>query len=185
MYRVCSLLYVQSSSSSLKLRIRLDATIANGRKSFPSGHSSTAFSGMFFLSLLIAGQTASWCFNIPKAPRCFKSSRMGAFVLTILPLFWAIHVAVSRLQDYVSCPFHCFSLEESQISSTLLSDITQKMSSLVVYLGSLALLCATSSFGQTPFRQVISTLKYSDNLGRCIEKQTILGQELLILTWRE
>ncbi|KJA28042.1 hypothetical protein HYPSUDRAFT_34345 [Hypholoma sublateritium FD-334 SS-4] len=78
----------------------LDTTMANGRKSFPSGHSSTAFSGMFFLSLLIAGQTAAWCFNIPKAPRCFKSSRMGVFVLTILPLFWATHVAVSRLQDY-------------------------------------------------------------------------------------
>ncbi|KAF9477599.1 lipid phosphate phosphatase 1 [Pholiota conissans] len=74
--------------------------IINGRKSFPSGHSSTAFSGMVFLSLTIAGQTAAWCFSIPKTPRKVRSSRMLTFFLALLPLFWATHVAVTRLQDH-------------------------------------------------------------------------------------
>jgi len=75
-------------------------TVLDGRKSFPSGHSSTAFSGMFFLSLWMAGQTAAWCFSIPKSPRTLRSSRMLAFLLTLLPIFWATHVAVTRIQDY-------------------------------------------------------------------------------------
>ncbi|KDR80697.1 hypothetical protein GALMADRAFT_91250 [Galerina marginata CBS 339.88] len=75
-------------------------TVLDGRKSFPSGHSSTAFSGMLFLSLWIAGQTAAWCFSVPKSPRSFRSSRMLSFFLTLLPLFWATHVAVTRMQDY-------------------------------------------------------------------------------------
>jgi len=74
--------------------------ILDGRKSFPSGHSSTAFSGMMFLSLWIAGRTAAWCFSVPKAPRNCYSSRMMVFFVTLLPLFWASHVALTRLQDY-------------------------------------------------------------------------------------
>ncbi|KAF9563094.1 lipid phosphate phosphatase 1 [Agrocybe pediades] len=75
-------------------------TILDGRKSFPSGHSSTAFSGMFFLSLWIAGQTAAWCFAAPKSPASLRSSRMCIFLLTLLPIFWAAHVAITRIQDY-------------------------------------------------------------------------------------
>jgi len=75
-------------------------SIIDGRKSFPSGHSSTAFSGMFFLSLWIAGQTAAWCFSVQMPPRRLRSSRMTSFFLTLLPLFWATHVAVTRIQDY-------------------------------------------------------------------------------------
>ena len=56
---------------------------------------------MFLLSLLIAGQTSAWCFSVPKRSRTFKSTRMGAFLLTLLPLLWATRVAVSRIQDYV------------------------------------------------------------------------------------
>ncbi|RDB23606.1 putative lipid phosphate phosphatase 3, chloroplastic [Hypsizygus marmoreus] len=74
--------------------------ILSGRKSFPSGHSSTAFSGMTFLALWIAGQTAAWCFSVPKAPGSLRSSRMGNFLLTLLPLTWASFVAISRLQDH-------------------------------------------------------------------------------------
>ncbi|KAF8817392.1 lipid phosphate phosphatase 1 [Phlegmacium glaucopus] len=74
--------------------------ILGGRQSFPSGHSSTAFSGMMFLSLWIAGQTAAWCFSLPKAPRNRYSSRMMVFLITLFPLFWASHVALTRLQDY-------------------------------------------------------------------------------------
>ncbi|KAH9479401.1 Lipid phosphate phosphatase 2 [Psilocybe cubensis] len=74
--------------------------ILAGRKSFPSGHSSTAFAGMLFLSLWIAGQTAAWCFAVPKSGHNFRSSRMLSFALSLLPIFWAAHVAVTRIQDY-------------------------------------------------------------------------------------
>ncbi|KAF9038467.1 phosphatidic acid phosphatase type 2/haloperoxidase [Panaeolus papilionaceus] len=74
--------------------------IIDGRKSFPSGHSSTAFSGMLFLSLWIAGQTAAWAFSVPKAPGNWRSSRLLLFSLTLIPLFWATRVAISRVQDF-------------------------------------------------------------------------------------
>ncbi|TFK39833.1 lipid phosphate phosphatase 1 [Crucibulum laeve] len=74
--------------------------ILDGRKSFPSGHSSTAFSGMVVLSLWLAGQTAAWCFHAPKSAASWRSSRMGAFALTLLPLFWATYVALTRVEDY-------------------------------------------------------------------------------------
>ncbi|KAF9530465.1 lipid phosphate phosphatase 1 [Crepidotus variabilis] len=74
--------------------------VIDGRKSFPSGHSSTAFSGMVFLSLWIAGQTAAWCFSTPKSPGRLRSSRIALFLLTLFPLFWATHVAVTRIQDH-------------------------------------------------------------------------------------
>lgn len=82
--------------------VRKMQLIINGRKSFPSGHSSTAFSGMFFLSLWTAGQTAAWCFSVQMPSRSLRSSRMTSFFLSLLPLFWATHVAVTRIQDYVS-----------------------------------------------------------------------------------
>ncbi|KAF8737206.1 hypothetical protein AX14_013242 [Amanita brunnescens Koide BX004] len=72
--------------------------IVNGRTSFPSGHSSTAFSGMAVLSLWLAGQTAAWCFNTP----CLglpMQSRLASLFLTLLPLSWAAFVAISRVED--------------------------------------------------------------------------------------
>ncbi|KAF8075100.1 lipid phosphate phosphatase 1 [Lyophyllum atratum] len=74
--------------------------LLSGRKSFPSGHSSTAFSGMTVLSLWIAGITAAWCFGVPAAPKSLRSSKMARFSLTLLPLLWAAFVAISRVQDY-------------------------------------------------------------------------------------
>lgn len=91
--------------------------ILDGRKSFPSGHSSTAFAGMLFLSLWIAGQTAAWCFSIPKSPHSLRSSRMLSFSLTLLPIFWAAHVAVTRIQDYVSAHTIATSLPFSMLTS--------------------------------------------------------------------
>ncbi|KAL1758161.1 phosphatidic acid phosphatase type 2/haloperoxidase [Schizophyllum commune] len=75
------------------------STIEEGRKSFPSGHSSTAFSGMMLLSLWIAGQTGAWCFSSP-APVSIVPSRMLRFLIAMLPLVWATWVAISRLEDY-------------------------------------------------------------------------------------
>lgn len=80
---------------------RTARAILDGRKSFPSGHSSTAFSGMMFLSLWIAGKTAAWCFHVPLPAASIRSSRMGSLSLTLMPLFWASFVAISRIEDYV------------------------------------------------------------------------------------
>ncbi|KIK08841.1 hypothetical protein K443DRAFT_493371 [Laccaria amethystina LaAM-08-1] len=77
-----------------------EQTIVDGRKSFPSGHSSTAFSGMFLLSLWLAGQTAAWCFHVPRPARTISSSQMTRFILTLLPISWATFVAISRVEDY-------------------------------------------------------------------------------------
>ncbi|KAJ6581620.1 phosphatidic acid phosphatase type 2/haloperoxidase [Mycena capillaripes] len=74
--------------------------ILDGRRSFPSGHSSAAFAGMTFLSFWLAGQTAAWCFHAPVPAASLRSSRLGRFSLTLLPLSWAIFVAVTRLEDY-------------------------------------------------------------------------------------
>lgn len=75
-------------------------SVLSGRKSFPSGHSSTAFAGMTFLALWIAGQTAAWCFHVPKPAASLRSSRMGLLFMTLLPLSWAFFVAISRVEDY-------------------------------------------------------------------------------------
>ncbi|KAF9466117.1 lipid phosphate phosphatase 1 [Collybia nuda] len=74
--------------------------ILDGRKSFPSGHSSTAFSGMTFLALWLAGNTAAWCFDQTKPAGSVRSSRLGCLFLTLLPLSWAAFVAISRMEDY-------------------------------------------------------------------------------------
>lgn len=72
--------------------------IIDGRKSFPSGHSATAWSGMFYASLFIAGQTAAWCFHSRRSPR-LMSSRLLRLTFTCIPLVWAMHVALSRMED--------------------------------------------------------------------------------------
>ncbi|KAJ6518899.1 lipid phosphate phosphatase 1 [Mycena sanguinolenta] len=76
------------------------ADILDGRRSFPSGHSSAAFAGMTFLSFWLAGQTAAWCFQAPLPIASLRSSRLLRFCLTLLPLSWAMFVAVTRLEDY-------------------------------------------------------------------------------------
>ncbi|KAK7025212.1 lipid phosphate phosphatase 1 [Favolaschia claudopus] len=74
--------------------------VLDGRRSFPSGHSSAVFAGMTFLSLWLAGQTAAWCFQTPLPVASLRSSRLLRFVLSLLPLCWATFVAITRLEDY-------------------------------------------------------------------------------------
>jgi diacylglycerol diphosphate phosphatase / phosphatidate phosphatase len=78
------------------------STVLDGRKSFPSGHSSGAFAGMTFLSLWLAGKTAAWCFHSPSSVISGRTTRLGALSLTFIPLSWATFVALSRVEDYVS-----------------------------------------------------------------------------------
>lgn len=78
-------------------------TVLDGRRSFPSGHSSTAFAGMSFLSLWIAGMTGAWCIGQPAPARSFLASKLGRLTISIMPLVFATWVAVSRIEDNV-CP---------------------------------------------------------------------------------
>lgn len=67
------------------------SSVEGGRKSFPSGHSSTAFAGMTFLALYLISQSAG-----------YTSSKLSRLFIIILPLFYATWVAISRVEDYVS-----------------------------------------------------------------------------------
>ncbi|KDN44931.1 acid phosphatase/Vanadium-dependent haloperoxidase [Tilletiaria anomala UBC 951] len=64
--------------------------ITDGFRSFPSGHSSTAFAGMAFLSLYLAGKV-----------RLFDHRGHAASAwLVFFPMIGATLIAISRLEDY-------------------------------------------------------------------------------------
>ncbi|KAF2429280.1 PAP2-domain-containing protein [Tothia fuscella] len=65
-------------------------TLHDGWRSFPSGHSSFAFSGLGYLSLVLAGQ-----FKVFR-PR----TDFAKVLLTLVPLIGAALIAISRCEDY-------------------------------------------------------------------------------------
>lgn len=62
----------------------------DGWRSFPSGHSSFSFSGLGYLSLVIAGQCHVY------RPR----ADLGRVLLALAPLLGAVLIAISRCEDY-------------------------------------------------------------------------------------
>ncbi|KAF8269816.1 lipid phosphate phosphatase 1 [Lactarius quietus] len=74
--------------------------IIEGRRSFPSGHSSTAFVGMTFTALFLAGKTAALCFKVSPYPGSLLNSRLARLMLVLLPLAFSTWVAVTRVEDY-------------------------------------------------------------------------------------
>ncbi|KAI0642244.1 lipid phosphate phosphatase 1 [Trametes meyenii] len=74
--------------------------VLDGRRSFPSGHSSTAFAGMMFLSLWIAGATGAWRLTESVPGGSVLRSKVARLLLSLAPLIFATWVAVSRVEDY-------------------------------------------------------------------------------------
>ncbi|OCH91471.1 lipid phosphate phosphatase 1 [Obba rivulosa] len=75
-------------------------TVMDGRRSFPSGHSSTAWAGMTFLSLWIAGMMGAWHITQPAPGGSFLASRLARLSISLAPLVFATWVALSRVEDY-------------------------------------------------------------------------------------
>eukprot|EP01137_Pigoraptor_chileana_P021815 Opistho-2@85986 len=66
------------------------ADVREGRKSFPSGHSSLSFAGLGFLAFYIAG----------KAHVFDRRGHVYKMVLFMAPFFLALYVGLTRIRDY-------------------------------------------------------------------------------------
>lgn len=66
--------------------------VIQGYKSFPSGHSSFAFSSLGFVALYIAGKCH--CFNSKGRGHAYR------LCMVIMPLLWATLIAASRTADF-------------------------------------------------------------------------------------
>ncbi|KAJ3277963.1 hypothetical protein HK104_002784 [Borealophlyctis nickersoniae] len=74
--------------------------VKDGRRSFPSGHSSNAFAGMGFLSLWVAGHLgvlSGWGGSQ-------GGGRAWRVMAAVMPLFPASYIAISRSQQYIHFP---------------------------------------------------------------------------------
>lgn len=76
------------------------ALLKDGRKSFPSGHSSTAFQGLLFLTLFLAGKNGAFALSTPYPRSTPFQSRFLRLSICISPLFLAAFVCLTRLQDH-------------------------------------------------------------------------------------
>ncbi|GAA6024083.1 hypothetical protein JCM10207_009304 [Rhodosporidiobolus poonsookiae] len=89
--------------------------IKDGRRSFPSGHSSTAWQGLFFLSLYIAGKNGAFSFFRPPSPllprrvpsspllrtlHTLLSSHLLRLSLALAPCALASWIQITRLEDH-------------------------------------------------------------------------------------
>lgn len=85
--------------------------VTEGRKSFPSGHSSTSFLGMTLFVLFLAGKTRAFCFSNALPSKSFGARSSGLFAsrllrltLTMVPFCLSGYIAISRLEDHVHHP---------------------------------------------------------------------------------
>ncbi|GAA5855564.1 hypothetical protein JCM3766R1_000595 [Sporobolomyces carnicolor] len=76
------------------------ALVKDGRKSFPSGHSSTSFQGLLFLSLFLAGKNGAFAIATAYPRSTPLESRFLRLSISIAPLFLAAWICITRLQDH-------------------------------------------------------------------------------------
>jgi len=93
---------------------------------------------MAFLSLWMAGQTGAWCFTTSQVPGLVRTSRMVVFGLTLLPMFWAMHVAITRIQDHVSVisfsPLQCLNyIQRHHKEDVIVGSLIGIASALIFY----------------------------------------------------
>ncbi|BGO96436.1 Lipid phosphate phosphatase 1 [Rhodotorula toruloides] len=80
------------------------ALVKDGRRSFPSGHSSTAWQGLFFLSLYLAGKNGAYAFAAPFPRSGPLQSRLLRLTIVLAPLFVAGYIVITRLEDHYHHP---------------------------------------------------------------------------------
>jgi len=78
--------------------------VGNAYRSFPSGHTSTAFSGLGFLSIYLFRLTFPLKHVSRDTAAAFHSNQAWKTVLCIAPLFLATWIGLTRIVDY----FHSF-----------------------------------------------------------------------------
>ena len=84
----------------------------DGRRSWPSGHSSLCFSGLGFLGMWLYGLVLDGSYIINDQLTVnrkwgYLQSRPGRawrFILPFAPWLWAAYVAISRTQQYIHHP---------------------------------------------------------------------------------
>jgi diacylglycerol diphosphate phosphatase/phosphatidate phosphatase len=90
-------------------------TLQDGWRSFPSGHSSFAFSGLGFLALFFAGQMHVF------RPR----TDLTKALLAVSPLIGAALIAISRCEDYRYVLCHvCDTIKSNHVCSHDVYDVT-------------------------------------------------------------
>jgi diacylglycerol diphosphate phosphatase/phosphatidate phosphatase len=83
----------------------------DGRRSWPSGHSSLCFAGLGFLGMWFSGLVLDGIYistdQVDASRRIYLQSRAGRawrFVLPFAPWLLAAYVAISRTQQYIHHP---------------------------------------------------------------------------------
>jgi len=74
--------------------------VQEGRRSFPSGHSSSAFFGCVYLMLFLAGKNRCFAYSATFQSSGVLQSRFLRMFIAISPLFGSTYVAVSRWEDH-------------------------------------------------------------------------------------
>jgi diacylglycerol diphosphate phosphatase/phosphatidate phosphatase len=85
--------------------------VLDGRKSWPSGHSSLCFAGLGFLGMWFFGLVLDGTYIASDQMNVFRRGylqnrpgRAWRFILPFAPWLWAAYVAISRTQQYVHHP---------------------------------------------------------------------------------
>lgn len=87
--------------------VREPNLVMDGHRSFPSGHSSAAFSSGVFIALFLASKLSAWNFSVSRPVADWAldiggRSRLARLVVSLVPILGSTWVAVTRVQDHVS-----------------------------------------------------------------------------------